>query len=116
MTGFKIGNISLGKQTKKYTRDLSFDNNTTMDFGFVQPLFCQLLLPDSDFSISAKQLVRLAPMPCPSFARVSLVTKYVFVPWSDICGYYEAMLANMPYKGNIVPTTLPYCCGAAFQR
>lgn len=107
MSGFKIGNISLGKQTKKYTRDLSFDNNTTMDFGFVQPLFCQLLLPDSDFSISAKQLVRLAPMPCPSFARVSLVTKYVFVPWSDICGYYEAMLANMPYNGRTIPTQLP---------
>lgn len=108
MSGFKLGNISLGKSTKKYTRPLDFDNNTTMDFGFVQPLFCQLLLPDSDVSVSAKQLVRLAPMPCPSFARVSLVTKYVFVPWSDVCGYYEAMLSNMPYNGSVIPTSLPY--------
>lgn len=112
MTGFKLGSISLGKSTKKYTRPLDFDNNTTMDFGFVQPLFCQFLLPDSTVKVGAKQLVRLAPMPVPSFARVSLVTKYVFVPWSDVCGYYEAMLAKMPFNGSFVPTTLPYITNA----
>ena len=108
MSGFKIGGISLGKSTKKYLRNTDFDNNTTMDFGFCQPLFCQFLLPDSNISVSAKQLVRLAPMPVPSFARVSLVNKFVFVPWSDICGYYEAMLSNMPFNGSVVPTELPY--------
>lgn len=108
MTGFKLGSISLGKTTKKYTRNTDFDNNTTMDFGFCQPLFCQFMLPDSDISVSAKQLVRLAPMPVPSFARVSLVNKYIFVPFADICPYYEAMLANMPYNGSVIPKTLPY--------
>lgn len=77
MSGFKIGGISLGKSTKKYLRNTDFDNNTTMDFGFCQPLFCQFLLPDSNISVSAKQLVRLAPMPVPSFARVSLVNKFI---------------------------------------
>lgn len=112
MSGFKIGGISLGKSTKKYLRNTDFDNNTTMDFGFCQPLFCQFLLPDSNISVSAKQLVRLAPMPVPSFARVSLVNKFVFVPWSDLCGYYEAMLSNMPYNGSVVPTQLPYVYNA----
>ena len=112
MTGFKIGGISLGKSTKKYLRNTDFDNNTTMDFGFCQPLFCQLLLPDSNISVSAKQLVRLAPMPVPSFARVSLVNKFVFVPWSDICGYYEAMLSNMPYNGSVIPIQLPFTYNA----
>lgn len=112
MTGFKIGGISLGKSTKKYLRNTDFDNNTTMDFGFCQPLFCQFLLPDSNISVSAKQLVRLAPMPVPSFARVSLVNKFIFVPWSDLCGYYEAMLSNMPYNGSLVPTELPYVYNA----
>lgn len=112
MSGFKIGGISLGKSTKKYLRNIDFDNNTTMDFGFCQPLFCQFLLPDSNISVSAKQLVRLAPMPVPSFARVSLVNKFVFVPWSDLCGYYEALLSNMPYNGSVVPTQLPYVYNA----
>lgn len=116
MSGFKIGGISLGKSTKKYLRNTDFDNNTTMDFGFCQPLFCQFLLPDSNISVSAKQLVRLAPMPVPSFARVSLVNKFVFVPWSDLCGYYEAMLSNMPYNGSVVPTQLPFVYNAYLSR
>lgn len=116
MSGFKIGGISLGKSTKKYLRNTDFDNNTTMDFGFCQPLFCQFLLPDSNISVSAKQLVRLAPMPVPSFARVSLVNKFVFVPWSDLCSYYEAMLSNMPYNGSFVPTQLPFVYNAYLSR
>lgn len=116
MSGFKIGGISLGKSTKKYLRNTDFDNNTTMDFGFCQPLFCQFLLPDSNVSVSAKQLVRLAPMPVPSFARVSLVNKYVFVPWSDLCGYYEALLSNMPYNGSVIPTELPFVFNAYLSK
>ena len=116
MTGFKLGGISLGKSTKKYLRNTDFDNNTTLDFGFCQPLFCQFLLPDSNISVSAKQLVRLAPMPVPSFARVSLVNKFVFVPWSDICSYYEAMLSNMPYNGSVVPTELPFTYNAYLAK
>lgn len=116
MSGFKIGGISLGKSTKKYLRNTDFDNNTTMDFGFCQPLFCQFLLPDSNISVSAKQLVRLAPMPVPSFARVSLVNKFVFVPWSDLCSYYEAMLSSMPYNGSFVPTQLPFVYNAYLSR
>lgn len=116
MSGFKIGGISLGKSTKKYLRNTDFDNNTTMDFGFCQPLFCQFLLPDSNISVSAKQLVRLAPMPVPSFARVSLVNKFIFVPWSDLCGYYEAMLSNMPYNGSVVPTELPFVYNAYLSK
>lgn len=116
MSGFKIGGISLGKATKKYLRNTDFDNNTTMDFGFCQPLFCQFLLPDSNISVSAKQLVRLAPMPVPSFARVSLVNKFVFVPWSDLCGYYEAMLSRMPYNGSVIPKELPFIYNAFMAR
>lgn len=116
MSGFKIGGISLGKSTKKYLRNTDFDNNTTMDFGFCQPLFCQFLLPDSNISVSAKQLVRLAPMPVPSFARVSLVNKFVFVPWSDLCGYYEAMLSNMPYNGSVIPAELPFTFNAYLSK
>ena len=59
MSGFKLKGISLGKSTKKYLRNTDFDNNTTMDFGFCQPLFCQFLLPDSNISVSAEALLAL---------------------------------------------------------
>ena len=59
-------NIVLGVHRKKYTHNLSFDNNTTMDFGVLQPLLSQYMEPKSTIKVSAKQLVRLAPMPTPS--------------------------------------------------
>ena len=68
-----IPKISLGTSSKKkYTRRVDFDNNTTMEFGFVQPLMSKLLEANSNINVSYKQLVRLAPMPCPTFGRISL--------------------------------------------
>lgn len=108
---FKIPAISLGSSVKKrFTRDMSFDNNTTMPFGYCQPLMSQMLLPNSDIKVSTKQLVRLAPMPCPSFARMYLDTRVQFVPFADVCPYFEAMLSNQSYKGSnstFVPQQLP---------
>ena len=68
---FSISDISLGSSAKKrYTRSLSHDNNTTMPFGFVQPLLSQRLEASSDIVVSTRQLVRLAPLPVPTFGRM----------------------------------------------
>lgn len=108
---FNIGDISLGQRDKRYSHNLGFDNNTTMPFGVVQPLMSQFIEPKNSISVSAKQLVRLAPMPCPSFARMSLLNKAVYVPISDVCPYYEALMSNIAYKGasvSYVPKEVPY--------
>lgn len=106
-----ISSTKLGVKRKSYTHDLSFDNNTTMDFGFMQPLLCQLLEPKSKVSLSAKQLVRLAPMPTPSFARMYLQNYANFVKMTDVVPYYEALLARMTYRGSngssYRPTSMP---------
>lgn len=103
--------ISLGSSAKKrYTRKMDFDNNTTMDFGFVQPLLSQRLEANSDIRVSAKQLVRLAPMPVPSFARVAMHCDASFVPTSEVVPYYEAMLCGQSYSvgsKTYKPTSLP---------
>lgn len=108
---FNIGSISLGSSAKKnYTHNLGFDNNTTFDFGSVQPLMSQFMLPDSNISVNFKQLVRLAPMPVPSFARVHLQNDFAFVPIADVVPYFEAMLSKQPYyvgNKNYMPTRLP---------
>lgn len=100
----KLGKINIGRNTKKYTRDMSFDLNTTSDFGFCQPNLMLMVNPDSNVSIKARSLVRLAPMPAPSFARMSLISKYNFVPFSDVCEYYEAMLQGIPQGSRMKPT------------
>lgn len=113
---FGIGKISLGSSAhKRYNHNLSFDNNTTFDFGSVQPLMCQYMMPNSDVKVSYKQLVRLAPLVCPSFARVHLQNEASFVSIAEVVPYYEAMLARMPYSvggKTYKPTQLPYTTSA----
>lgn len=86
--------VSVGISTKRYTHDMSFDNNTTLSFGVCQPLFCQLMNDKDKLAGNIRQLVRLAPLPVPSFGRMRLVNKLRFVQMTDICPYYEAMLTG----------------------
>lgn len=97
----KIPNIKLGFNKSKYSHNLSRDCNTTFPFGVVQPIFTQYLLPNSDIKVNAKQLVRLAPMPVPSFARVSLRTVTRFVPEVDVVPYADSFYSRLPYKGKV---------------
>lgn len=95
MTNFKT--TSLGAKRKSFSHNLSFDNNTTMDFGFMQPLLSQYLEPKSKVKLSAKQLVRLAPMPTPSFARMYVQNYAQFVKMTDVVPYYEALLSRLTF-------------------
>lgn len=109
----KLPKISLGSAAKKrYTRDMSFDCNTTMNFGFCEPLMSQRLEPKATINVDYRQFVRLAPMPVPTFGRVSLHNEVMFCPISDIVPYYDALLAHQSYytgEGNgYTPTFLPY--------
>lgn len=110
----KLPKISLGSAAKKrYTRDMSFDCNTTMNFGFCEPLMSQRLEPKASISVDYRQFVRLAPMPVPTFGRVSLFNEVMFCPISDIVPYYDAMLASQSYYtgsgvSGYTPTTLPH--------
>lgn len=106
----KIGAISLGRAAKKYTHDMSFDNNTTMGFGFMQPLCSQLMYKGDKISLSAKQLVRLAPMPVPSFARIKAINRAFFVPMSDVFPAWDALLAHQTVSTSVmsyIPQKLP---------
>lgn len=96
---------------KNYTHNMSFDNNTTMDFGFLQPLLSQYMLPNSSISVNSKQLVRLAPMPTPSFARMYLQNFARFVKMTDVVPYYESLLSGISFTTSsgqsVKPTQMP---------
>ena len=103
-------NIVLGTQRKNYTHNLSFDNNTTMEFGVIQPLLSQIMFPKSKIKVSAKQLVRLAPMPTPSFARMFLQNYATFVKMTDVVPYFESFLSKIPFTSSsktYTPISLP---------
>lgn len=108
---FTLPKISLGRSLRTYTHDMSFDNNTTMQIGVVQPLLSQYLQPGDKVSCSLKQLVRLAPMPVPSFARLSLVNKVKFVPMSSVYPAYDCLMSGQsvfPVSHDAyIPTSVP---------
>ena len=52
--------VSVGVSNKRYTHDLSFDNNTSANFGGCQPLFSQYMMEGDKLSGDIRQLVRLS--------------------------------------------------------
>lgn len=102
--------INLGFNKKRYTRDMSFDNNTTFSFGDVQPLYSQFLLPNSDINVSSKSFVRLSPLKWPTFGRLHLELVSRFVPVSEVFAPFESLLSDIPYSHggvNFIPSSLP---------
>lgn len=107
--------ISVGQSKKRYNHRLNRDVNTTFPFGIVQPLFKQIMSPSDSLKVSSKQLVRLAPLVVPSFARLGLYTTTRFVPLVDVVPYSDALYAKMPYSNGVssfVPKTLPFTSSA----
>lgn len=103
--------ISIGVKTKKYTHPIPFDNNTTMQFGVIQPLFHQFLNYGDKLSADFRQLVRLSPLPVPTFGRMHLENNIKFVKMSDIYPAYEAFLSHKYIStshSQYVPNLLPF--------
>lgn len=103
--------ISVGVKTKKYTHHIPFDNNTTMQFGVIQPLFHQFLNANDRLSSDVRQLVRLAPLPVPTFGRMHLENNFKFVKMSDIFPAYEAYLSHKfvnTSHSQYIPVQLPF--------
>lgn len=103
--------ISVGVKTKKFTHHIPFDNNTTMQFGVIQPLFHQFLNANDRLSSDVRQLVRLAPLPVPTFGRMHLENNFKFVKMSDIYPAYEAYISHKFVNSShsqYVPNELPF--------
>lgn len=106
--------------TKKAKFNLSHDNNTTYDWGSVQPLMSKLMLPDSSININMEQLTRLAPMVVPTFGRVKLKNIAHFIPISEIFPNWDAMMSQTkvtrtsintngdPTASTYIPKNVPY--------
>lgn len=107
-----IPKIKVGKNNSDYSGfDLSHDVNTTADFGFVQPLMCQEMIPDSKLKVALESFCRFAPMVTPTFGRVAYKTYHRFVPCSDLMHNFENLIAQKPYYSSVtsyVPDTVPY--------
>ena len=90
----------------------SHDVNTTFSWGEVQPTQCKLLIPGSKTTMSAQNLIRLAPMVAPTFGRVKYKTFNQFVAMEEVFPNFAELMAQEPvYRvtgGAKVPQSLPY--------
>lgn len=97
------------KQRDKH--NLSFDCSTTANIGTIQPTMCREMVPNETFKVKVSSMVRLAPMPLPTFGRMSLRHYHCFVPYSDIYEPFDCLLSGQPYttSNNLsyVPTGVP---------
>lgn len=98
------------KVKSRYVNKFSFDNNTTLGIGNVQPLFCKQLAGGSKVSVNFGQLTRLSPLVVPTFARLKQRNDFVFVPISMVMPSFDAFLSHTSINGihkTYIPNSLP---------
>ena len=87
------------KVKSRYVNKFSFDNNTTLGIGNVQPLFCKQIAGGSRLSVDFGQLTRLSPLVVPTFARLKQRNDFCFVPMSMIMPSFDAFLSQSAICG-----------------
>ena len=103
-------NVDNAATNKKNKHNLSHEVSTTMDFGFVQPLMVDEIEPGSSINIRVGQVLRLSPMPCPTFGDVKLKTYHNYVKTEDLYHAFPQLLAGLPYSGvsgSYIPNSVP---------
>ena len=98
------------KIKSRYTNRFSFDNNTTLGIGNVQPLFCKQIAGGSKVSVNFGQLTRLSPLVVPTFARLKQRNDFCFVPMSMIMPSFDAFLSQSAIMGTsktYTPNSVP---------
>lgn len=102
--------VKLGVIDKRYPHRFNIDVNTTHNFGFTQPIFCRAYEKGDSVNVTFNELLRLAPLPTPTFARIRLENSARFVPMNEIYPPYQNFLSELPYNNgslSFVPSHLP---------
>lgn len=90
-----ISKIQMKSSDNKKARfNWSHDVNTSAGMGDLQPVICKLMMPKSSATVSAKNLIRLAPMVAPAFARLKYKMLHEFVAFSDLTENFPHLLAQ----------------------
>ena len=72
----------LVKKPKRSRLDFSHGNSVSMRFGMLTPTEVRFIVPGDDVAVSMEQIVRLAPLPVPTFVNMKVRHDWFFVPLS----------------------------------
>lgn len=97
MENNNISKIAMKSSGQKHNRfNWSHDVNTSCSFGHCQPIISRLLVPKSKTTVKTAQLVRLAPLVRPAFARLKYKTLSGFVGFSELTENFPHLLSKTP--------------------
>lgn len=86
----QLGQIATQTAFKARSRfNLDHDYNSTLTFGETQPSFVREMIPGSKIEIKSNSLVRLAPMPAPTFGRMKIENRSHFIPLSSLVKHFQ---------------------------
>lgn len=102
--------LNVAKAIKhRSTFPLSFQHQTTQDFGKTTILHACEVMPGDEFDINVSAKAQLAPMVLPTMSNVNLYVRAFFVPfrfvWSDWEDFFSQKLVNK--HGSALADTVP---------
>lgn len=107
--GFNLGKIKIGQSASTYKHDVGCDIHSTLNFKFVQPTYMLPMDGGNKINLRLRQLVRLAPLPVPSFARMRVENRGYFIPAVDVMPAFEAMRTHVQVNTSVsqyIPITV----------
>lgn len=107
--GFNLSKIKIGQSASTFKHDVGCDVHSTLNFKFVQPVYMLPMDGGNKINLRLRQLVRLAPLPVPSFARMRVENRGYFIPAVDVMPAFEAMRTHVQINTSVsqyIPTTV----------
>lgn len=90
----QFNKVDIGLHKKKYRRPLYYEVNSTAPWGVAQPCMMQKIDSKSRIVGNYSDLLRLSPLPVPTYANIYKETNLRFVPISQIFPLYENLIAS----------------------
>lgn len=74
--------------------DLTARVTMSHDFGVLNPIMSRLMVPGDKFEVNPEYFTYLAPLPCPTFGDISLITRAFFVPFRILFEDWKEFISN----------------------
>ena len=88
---------------KRTTFDLSHDQITTSDFGYIIPICYRDMVPNDDFVVKPNLFVRLSPLAVPTYGRVKCRVHHFFVPYRILYPQWNKFITSDRTNFTAVP-------------
>ena len=93
----KVGSV------KSSTFDLSHNQVTTSDFGYLIPICYRDMVPNDHFTVRPDIFVRLAPLAVPTYGQITCRVHSFFVPYRILFPHWDAFITQDPNNNYIPP-------------